>query len=163
MDALLWTNQILEDSPSLESDISSRFPFLANFSRMILITGHRRENFGEGFERICSAIARLSLNFPDVAFVYPVHLNPERQSSRRKNALFAGERFPASAPRVSSLLVAHEAIHDYPHRFRRNSGRSSFPGQAGIWSCGRLRNGRRRSPPGQFASSGRMLSKSSAK
>jgi UDP-N-acetylglucosamine 2-epimerase (non-hydrolysing) len=76
VDALLWTNQVLEDSPSLQSDISSRFPFLASFTRMILITGHRRENFGDGFERICSAIARLSVHFPDVAFVYPVHLNP---------------------------------------------------------------------------------------
>lgn len=44
--------------------------------RMVLITGHRRENFGEGFEHICSAIVRLAECFPDVHFVYPVHLNP---------------------------------------------------------------------------------------
>jgi len=43
---------------------------------LILITGHRRENFGEGFENICRAISELSERFPDVAFVYPVHLNP---------------------------------------------------------------------------------------
>jgi UDP-N-acetylglucosamine 2-epimerase (non-hydrolysing) len=44
--------------------------------RMILITGHRRESFGEGFERICLAIRRLAETHPEVHFVYPVHLNP---------------------------------------------------------------------------------------
>ncbi|GAF81436.1 unnamed protein product [marine sediment metagenome] len=43
---------------------------------MVLITGHRRENFGDGFENICRAIARLAERFPDTHFVYPVHLNP---------------------------------------------------------------------------------------
>lgn len=45
-------------------------------SRLVLITGHRRENFGKGFENICRAIAELSQRFPSVHFVYPVHLNP---------------------------------------------------------------------------------------
>lgn len=48
---------------------------------MILITGHRRENFGAGFERICLALAELALRYPDVQFVYPVHLNPQVQKS----------------------------------------------------------------------------------
>jgi UDP-N-acetylglucosamine 2-epimerase len=43
---------------------------------MVLITGHRRENFGEGFENICRAIAELAARHPDVDFIYPVHLNP---------------------------------------------------------------------------------------
>jgi UDP-N-acetylglucosamine 2-epimerase (non-hydrolysing) len=43
---------------------------------MVLITGHRRENFGDGFENICQAIASLAERFPDTHFVYPVHLNP---------------------------------------------------------------------------------------
>jgi UDP-N-acetylglucosamine 2-epimerase (non-hydrolysing) len=43
---------------------------------MVLITGHRRENFGDGFERICRAVDTLAGRFPEVAFVYPVHLNP---------------------------------------------------------------------------------------
>ncbi len=47
--------------------------------RMVLITGHRRENFGEGFEEICLAIAKLAERFPDCGFVYPVHLNPNVQ------------------------------------------------------------------------------------
>ncbi len=44
--------------------------------RLVLITGHRRENFGEGFKNICNAIKTLAQRFPDVDFVYPMHLNP---------------------------------------------------------------------------------------
>lgn len=47
--------------------------------RMVLITGHRRENFGSGFENICKAVAQLAAYHPDVHFVYPVHLNPNVQ------------------------------------------------------------------------------------
>ena len=47
-----------------------------NNRRSVLITGHRRENFGDGFENICQAIKRLAIEFPDVDFIYPVHLNP---------------------------------------------------------------------------------------
>ncbi len=43
---------------------------------MVLITGHRRENFGDGIEQICEAVATLAARFPDYRFVYPVHLNP---------------------------------------------------------------------------------------
>ncbi len=50
-------------------------------SRMVLITGHRRENFGRGFENICKAIAELARRYPDVHFVYPVHLNPQVRDS----------------------------------------------------------------------------------
>jgi len=48
----------------------------ANSRRLVLITGHRRENFGEGFLNICHAIKELSARYPDVDFVYPMHLNP---------------------------------------------------------------------------------------
>ena len=43
---------------------------------MVLVTGHRRESFGEGFEDICQAIRQVADDFPEVLFVYPVHLNP---------------------------------------------------------------------------------------
>ncbi len=49
---------------------------LANGKRLVLITGHRRENFGEGFLNICHAIKSLSQRYPEVDFVYPMHLNP---------------------------------------------------------------------------------------
>jgi UDP-N-acetylglucosamine 2-epimerase (non-hydrolysing) len=44
--------------------------------RLVVITGHRRENFGEGFHNICLALKELSERYPDVDFVYPMHLNP---------------------------------------------------------------------------------------
>lgn len=54
--------------------------FVCNGGRpLVLITGHRRENFGGGFRNICAAIARLADTFPETAFVYPVHLNPHVQ------------------------------------------------------------------------------------
>ena len=51
----------------------------ADGKRRVLITGHRRENFGSGFEHICMAIKRLASDFSDVEFIYPVHLNPNVQ------------------------------------------------------------------------------------
>ncbi len=53
--------------------------FAAPERRMVLITGHRRESFGQGFLNICEAVRTLAERFPDVAFVYPVHLNPNVQ------------------------------------------------------------------------------------
>ena len=72
IDALLWT---LERERGNDERWRQKFRWLGD-RRMVLITGHRRENFGEGFENICEAIAALSQRFPDVEFVYPVHLNP---------------------------------------------------------------------------------------
>jgi UDP-N-acetylglucosamine 2-epimerase (non-hydrolysing) len=60
---------VIPGLPSELSNGSSDVP-------VILITGHRRENFGKGFENICCAISDLSRRFPETAFVYPVHLNP---------------------------------------------------------------------------------------
>jgi UDP-N-acetylglucosamine 2-epimerase (non-hydrolysing) len=59
-------------------ELMEQLPFLANEERqrMVLVTGHRRENFGQGFEEICQALADLAGMHPDVQFVYPVHLNP---------------------------------------------------------------------------------------
>lgn len=68
-----WRKKEIEDWIFKEGYDMNR---LKNNRRLILITGHRRENFGEGFQNICHAIKILSLDHPDVDFVYPVHLNP---------------------------------------------------------------------------------------
>jgi len=75
IDALLWTVQREREGGGVWQE---KYRFLGD-RRMVLITGHRRENFGPGFENICRAIATLAERFPDVAFVYPVHLNPNVQ------------------------------------------------------------------------------------
>jgi UDP-N-acetylglucosamine 2-epimerase (non-hydrolysing) len=76
IDALLWVKEKLERDAALEHSLRARFPFLRDDARMVLITGHRRENFGDGFERICASIRALAQDFPHADFVYPVHLNP---------------------------------------------------------------------------------------
>lgn len=79
IDALLEIKEKIEQSESLRNNLELTFPFLDTRRRMVLITGHRRESFGGGFERICEAIAQLAAEFPDVQFLYPVHLNPNVQ------------------------------------------------------------------------------------
>lgn len=75
IDALLATAKRIDTDASLQASLASRFPFLDASKRLVLVTGHRRENFGEGFEQICLALARLAER-QDVQVVYPVHLNP---------------------------------------------------------------------------------------
>lgn len=72
------TDKKLLDKLSFELDKKLNFNYQAN--RIVLITGHRRENFGKGFLAICKAIKILSEKFSDVHFVYPVHLNPNVQN-----------------------------------------------------------------------------------
>lgn len=83
IDALLWVNnKIINDkalSDSLTRQISNigyDICRLQNGKRLILITGHRRENFGEGFLNICMSIKELAKKYTNVDFVYPMHLNP---------------------------------------------------------------------------------------
>lgn len=76
IDALLQVVDRIRRDTALDAAMAQRFDFLASGRRMVLVTGHRRENFGGGFERICVAIRRISEQFPDVDVVYPVHLNP---------------------------------------------------------------------------------------
>jgi UDP-N-acetylglucosamine 2-epimerase (non-hydrolysing) len=77
VDALLSAVKKLNSSQEgLQRHIREQFSFLSEDRRMILVTGHRRENFGGGFERICVALADIARAFPDVEVVYPVHLNP---------------------------------------------------------------------------------------
>ena len=92
IDALMQVVDKIRLSESLRGDLAARFDFLSPDRRMVLVTGHRRENFGDGFERICQAIARLAER-QDVEIVYPVHLNPNVQEP------------------VSRLLGQHPNVH----------------------------------------------------
>lgn len=76
IDALLEVVRKLEENIGLKSILQSQFKFLNSNKRLVLITGHRRENFGDGFERICEALVHISQDFPEVEFVFPMHLNP---------------------------------------------------------------------------------------
>lgn len=76
IDALFWVRDRVLSNETLRNTLSQRYPFLANGKKMILVTGHRRESFGRGFEHICHALAEIAATHPDVQIVYPVHLNP---------------------------------------------------------------------------------------
>ena len=78
IDALLQVVRLLEDNTLLRSEMDEKFSFLDKSKRLILVTGHRRENFGDGFENICHALKILSQR-QDVEIIYPVHLNPNVQ------------------------------------------------------------------------------------
>jgi len=83
IDALHWVVGKLKSSDSMQTELTAFLKKvgydvtrLDNGRKLVLITGHRRENFGDGFISMCSAIKTLNLKYPDVDFVYPMHLNP---------------------------------------------------------------------------------------
>ena len=79
IDALLDVSAKLKNDTALNSEMEERFSFLNKDKKLILVTGHRRESFGGGFERICKALAYTAEQHPSCQIVYPVHLNPNVQ------------------------------------------------------------------------------------
>lgn len=85
IDSLLWMRDKVRASPETARERAKRLQIPSSFaetylakpgSRWILVTGHRRESFGDGFENICKAILKITQEHPDVGILYPVHLNP---------------------------------------------------------------------------------------
>ena len=83
IDALYWVVDKIKNEENLNRELANELikygydtARLKSGKKMVLITGHRRENFGDGFIHICSAIKHLIEKYPDVDFVYPMHLNP---------------------------------------------------------------------------------------
>ena len=104
IDALYLGLDIIKKEEKLNSEIESYFYSKINIqnSKLILVTGHRRESFGEPFRNICFALKKIADTFPDVEIVYPVHLNPNVRKP------------------VNEILKGHPRIHlieplDYPY------------------------------------------------
>lgn len=76
IDALI---EVVRKARQRDAEIRSQLPMLHGDRKLLLITGHRRENFGDGFQKICEAIRRLAQANPGIRIVYPVHLNPNVQ------------------------------------------------------------------------------------
>jgi len=97
IDALLWTMNRLDQSVDRKNIViellSQNLSFDWRNELYVLITGHRRENFGDGFVAICEGVAELAKRYPGIHFVYPVHLNPNVQGP------------------VNSLLASYENVH----------------------------------------------------
>ncbi|GHV69999.1 UDP-N-acetyl glucosamine 2-epimerase [Spirochaetia bacterium] len=83
IDALLMAVDIIKTKPELRQEIANELEQKGyepkEGKRYILVTGHRRENFGEGFLNICKALKEIAIQYPDIDIVYPVHLNPNVQ------------------------------------------------------------------------------------
>jgi len=90
IDALLWARERLD---SYDISLPGELKKSLDGNKVILVTGHRRESFGEGFRSICKAIRFVAEEFSDVVFVYPVHLNPNVREP------------------VNEILQGHERIH----------------------------------------------------
>ena len=88
IDALFWVLDRIDNDPvrsqSIGDFLDQHLPFDWKTERFVLITGHRRENFGDGFLQICHALRELAERYPEVHFVYPVHLNPNVQKPVRE-------------------------------------------------------------------------------
>ena len=95
VDALISTVERIAADPALRNGIEARFPFLLDTRKLVLVTGHRRENFGRPFEQVCLALRDIA-DRGDTQVVYPVHMNPQVQ-----------------AP-VNRLLADHPAVHLIP-------------------------------------------------
>lgn len=83
IDALISVSQRLDQDAVLNEQLATLFPFLKTEKRLVLVTGHRRENFGAGFEAMCQALKAIASQ-PGVQVVYPVHLNPQVQEPVRR-------------------------------------------------------------------------------
>ena len=123
IDALYWVIGKINSSPEIRRTITAELekagydPTRLNNRKLVLITAHRRENFGEGFKSICHAIDALTGKYPDTDFVYPLHLNPNiRQTAyqlfgsgdARRDNLFLID--PLSYLAFSSLLSESTVI-----------------------------------------------------
>ena len=79
VDALLSVVDRVRSNKVIQREMEERFSFLDPSKKLILVTGHRRESFGDGFENICIALVEIAKRHPDVEILYPVHLNPNVQ------------------------------------------------------------------------------------
>ncbi|KVD43570.1 UDP-N-acetyl glucosamine 2-epimerase [Burkholderia sp. MSMB1078WGS] len=83
IDALHEVKRMLDRTAALSDRIAAYFPFLEPSRRVVLITGHRRESFGEPFRHFCDALCTLANRYRDAQFVYPLHLNPNVREPAR--------------------------------------------------------------------------------
>ena len=112
IDALYSVVDKIKENTTLNSELQTQLAQagydvnrLADGKKLVLITGHRRENFGDGFINMCTAIKDLTQKYPDVDFVYPMHLNP---NVRKPIAEVFGEHVVNSAPVLGEVSPATE-------------------------------------------------------
>lgn len=118
IDALLLAVEKVHQRPPVIPDLPSYLqpagPGAAGTRRLVLITGHRRENFGVGFENICGAISDLAKRFPEDHFIYPVHLNPRVREPVLR--ILGGSEIDLASPKnCNGLLPNVHLIEPLPY------------------------------------------------
>ena len=115
IDALLTIVEKIKSDPKLQSELAAKFPLIDHAKKMILVTGHRRENYGAGFEKICQSLITIA-DREDTQVVYSLHLNPnfkipaERLLSRHPNIFLIKPQ--EYLPFVYLMLRSHLIITD---------------------------------------------------
>jgi len=104
IDSLLYIQKIIDSSSRLQEDLEKEFSYIRPECKLLLVTGHRRENFGEGFQNICQALKSLVEARQDIQIIYPVHLNP-RVLEPVKDILSTSERIHLIEPLNYSAFV----------------------------------------------------------
>ena len=104
IDSLLYIQKIIDSSSRLQADLEKEFSYIRPECKLLLVTGHRRENFGEGFQNICQALKSLVEARQDIQIIYPVHLNP-RVLEPVKDILSTSERIHLIEPLNYSAFV----------------------------------------------------------
>tara|TARA_B110000977_G_scaffold201788_1_gene298642 strand:+ start:1160 stop:2299 length:1140 start_codon:yes stop_codon:yes gene_type:complete len=84
IDSLFWVRDKLNKDKNLSFKFDSKFNYLDNSQKLILVTGHRRESFGSGFENICEALRQIAVMNPKTQIIYPIHPNPNVQKPVNK-------------------------------------------------------------------------------
>ena len=79
IDSLFLVRDRISNDAKLSDNLKQHYTVLDDNKKLILVTGHRRESFGSGFERICKALRRIAIEHDDCQIIYPVHLNPNVQ------------------------------------------------------------------------------------
>ena len=140
IDALYWVVNKIKEDKTLNSELQTLLAQagydvnrLAHGKKLVLITGHRRENFGDGFINMCTAIKDLTQKYPDVDFVYPMHLNP---NVRKPIAEVFGSPTPTLPNREGEECInkIKKVLISTPSLMERAGGRPSSPtggGQVG--------------------------------
>ena len=142
IDALYWVvNKIKEDTElAKEQDailLSAGYDVnrLANGKKLVLITGHRRENFGDGFINMCTAIKDLTLKYPEVDFVYPMHLNP---NVRKPIAEVFGSPTPTLPNREGDnccYQTADPILYGLLKDFATENRQKATDAEVALWNC----------------------------
>lgn len=114
---------------ALRETLLQRYPFISHGKKMILVTGHRRESFGLGFEQICQALAEIAHTHPEVQIVYPVHLNPNVSEPVNRILGHIDNVMLIEPPGLPAVRLADGSRLADPDRFRRHSGRGPLAGK----------------------------------